>query len=402
LDVQLLVARGVRRKFWLDACSTYLEVLAVMLRPAVILLVAVALATGQTQTKQSSTPGPQMSMGALAVTTDHEGWLFVDGERKLPIVPDKVVTFRVTAGQHFVDLRDAKGMKLWQKVVEVPSGKQAAVQIQRGSGIGRIDVMAAILSTHDSKKAASDMQAKYDPTRSKIQQMQTALARLELQLQSQVGESRRDTESQVNKLRESLKATTDSTEAEIKVVQEKISQELRLRMMAVLRAYAKETGLRMVVDSDQNTLFVAEGVSEADFKKDSATDITQDVVARYEDNAAPSTQTQSTTDIGGQIDEVARSGRYTALPPPQAVGAGGPGGQPSLSIGNRTAYDLTILMSGPVQRSIAVPPGMSRLVALPPGSYRLLGRVSAPNVLPFFGTQTYSSGVSYSESFYIQ
>ena len=100
-----------------------------------VILATVVVVTGFAQTKQGTTSSPQMSMGVLAVTSDREGTLFVDGERKLATSPDKIVTLRLTAGQHFVDLRDPKGAKLWSKVVNVPAGAQVAEIITISGGV---------------------------------------------------------------------------------------------------------------------------------------------------------------------------------------------------------------------------------------------------------------------------
>lgn len=108
-----------------------------------------------------------------------------------------------------------------------------------------------------------------------------------------------------------------------------------------------------------------------------------------------------TRGVSSEIDAVQQSGQYSRLPPAQAVGAKG-SGKPILSIENRTAYALTILIAGPVERSVLVAPGAKETLSLPQGNYRVLGRVTAPNILPFFGTQQYSDGTSYQESFYIK
>jgi hypothetical protein len=105
--------------------------------------------------------------------------------------------------------------------------------------------------------------------------------------------------------------------------------------------------------------------------------------------------------VATEIDAVLKSGRYSSLPPAQSIGSAGTG-QPSLSIENRTAYELTVLMAGPVEKSLVIPAGSSQNVLVPPGSYRILGRVKAASVLPFFGTQDYANGGAYRESFYIK
>jgi hypothetical protein len=94
---------------------------------------------------QSTTPSQQMSMGVLAVVSDHEVALFIDGEQKTVLVPDKIVTLNLTAGQHFVDLRDAKGSKLWEKMVAVPAGVQIAEKIELDSGVRAGPQSAAVV-----------------------------------------------------------------------------------------------------------------------------------------------------------------------------------------------------------------------------------------------------------------
>lgn len=105
--------------------------------------------------------------------------------------------------------------------------------------------------------------------------------------------------------------------------------------------------------------------------------------------------------ISNEIDGIVASGRYRALPQAQSTSIG-ISAQSSISIDNRTAYELTVLLAGPIERSLAVSAGGSQTVELPPGNYRVVGKVNAPNVLPFFGSQTYATGTSYSESFYIK
>lgn len=103
--------------------------------------------------------------------------------------------------------------------------------------------------------------------------------------------------------------------------------------------------------------------------------------------------------IKAQIDDVVRSGRFTTLPPVQPIA--GSFAHTRLTITNQTAYSLTVMMDGPAERSVTVSPGDTETLVLAPGSYRVLGRVAAPNVLPFFGTQNYAVGTSYQESFHV-
>ncbi|HEV2200753.1 MAG TPA: OmpH family outer membrane protein [Bryobacteraceae bacterium] len=259
--------------------------------------------------------------------------------------------------------------------------------------IGRIDFITAIISTSDGKRGAVDLERKFAPKKQELVQMQTELTRLELQLESQVGPSRQDAELQVNKLRESLKTATNSAQVELEQDQRRIVQTIRDKMMLIVRAYAKEKGLLRIVDSKQDTT-VFEADPSLDIKQNSSVDITQEIVAIYEGGA--------TTDISGQIDEVARSGRYTALPPGSPCQADGSlGGLARYEIKNGTVYDLRVILSGPAGQEVHVPPNSSQTVTFPAGTYRILGKVSSPSVFPFFGEQVFPAGAGCGSQFYI-
>src|ERR1035441_1897226 len=85
--------------------------------------------TAHKTSSKNASADQQMSTGVLAVQSRQNGDLFVDGEHIQPISPGNIITLKLTTGQHFVDLRDQKGNILWQKIVEVPVGAQAAVLI---------------------------------------------------------------------------------------------------------------------------------------------------------------------------------------------------------------------------------------------------------------------------------
>ena len=98
-------------------------------------LILIALSAGVSvvaqdkSARRDNSQSQSLSMGVLAVQSQQQGLLFIDGQRIQPIVPGNIVTLKLTAGQHFVDLRDEKGSILWQKIIEVPIGAQAAALI---------------------------------------------------------------------------------------------------------------------------------------------------------------------------------------------------------------------------------------------------------------------------------
>ena len=98
--------------------------------------------------------------------------------------------------------------------------------------------------------------------------------------------------------------------------------------------------------------------------------------------------------IRGEIEKV-RRGKYTPLPQIQATGAGASrNGMAVFEVRNDTAYTLTALFSGPIERRVEVAPGSSTAIELPPGAYKLVGRVNAPDVLPSYGEHTFDQSSS--------
>jgi hypothetical protein len=101
--------------------------------------------------------------------------------------------------------------------------------------------------------------------------------------------------------------------------------------------------------------------------------------------------------------EKIRSGRYEAIPVAQRVVVDGPGGSGSatMTVTNSTPYELTVYFDGPISTKVAVLPGGSRDVNLVSGTFHLAGRVTADDVLPFYGEDTYVSSAKYAMTFHI-
>lgn len=109
------------------------------------------------------------------------------------------------------------------------------------------------------------------------------------------------------------------------------------------------------------------------------------------------------TDIRGEIDSIARSGQYSPLPDAQLGIAKNPNATTATRIiRNDTMYALHLLMSGPVDRKLDLPPNGSISIELPPGSYRVAARVDSSGVQPFYGVQVLEVGIDYTSQFYIK
>jgi hypothetical protein len=95
--------------------------------------------------------------------------------------------------------------------------------------------------------------------------------------------------------------------------------------------------------------------------------------------------------------------RYNPLPPADRteVGLGGEGAG-TITISNETDYRLEISFSGPKSAEVMIAPRGSRTLGLSEGSYEVYARLpDRPSVLPFRGTDRYTSTERYSLSFMI-
>jgi hypothetical protein len=99
------------------------------------------------------------------------------------------------------------------------------------------------------------------------------------------------------------------------------------------------------------------------------------------------------------IDEI-RSQNPGTIPPAQVTGRNN-GGATTLDVKNTTEYTLHVFLSGPRSAVLNLPPGYSQTLTIVPGQYEIAARVDAFNVRPFYGTQPFSGGNAYGETFYI-
>jgi len=87
---------------------------------------------------------------------------------------------------------------------------------------------------------------------------------------------------------------------------------------------------------------------------------------------------------------VVESGRYAPLPfSPHCIPHSGT--DAAREIENGTLYQLRLIPSGPVGREAMIAAGQKQSITLPAGTYKVVGRVNAPDVLPFYG-EIYKSG----------
>jgi hypothetical protein len=112
-------------------------------------------------------------------------------------------------------------------------------------------------------------------------------------------------------------------------------------------------------------------------------------------------QKVSTEPTVHDVVEKIRSVDHGPMPVAQRSGGVGVTGRTTMMIRNSTAYELSVFFDGPVSTKVTLAPGASQDVDLAPGMFHVAGRVSASDVLPFYGEETYEASARYSVRFYI-
>jgi outer membrane protein len=141
---------------------------------------------------------------------------------------------------------------------------QAAAQSQTPSKVGIIHIQNAIMSTREGQKAATDLQARFDPSKGS----NTMAEEKRLQLTRDIDQKTR-----------SLNRDSEDTQAEFEQEQNKLLNQLGQKIMAVIDKHARDNGFSLILDvSSPQTpvLYAANGI-----------DITKDIVDLYDKNAPP-------------------------------------------------------------------------------------------------------------------
>lgn len=155
--------------------------------------------------------------------------------------------------------------------------------------VGIIHIQNAIISTKDGQKAAADLQARFLPTKQKLERKQAEIeadrAKLNQGSNAMGQEQKEALMREIDQKTKSLNRDTEDAQAELDQAQNKIMQELGQRIMAVINKYSKDHGYSLIIDvSSQQTpvMFAAADI-----------DITGDIIKLYDQNspgpvAAPS------------------------------------------------------------------------------------------------------------------
>lgn len=150
-----------------------------------------------------------------------------------------------------------------------------------GTKVGIIHIQNAIASTKDGQKASADLQAKFEPTRTRLSKKQQELEADKTKLNQGANAMPADQKEKlmrdIDAKTKSLNRDTEDAQAELDQETGKIMQELGQRIMAVINKYSKDHGYSLIIDvSSQQTpvLFAANEI-----------DITADIIKLYDQNS---------------------------------------------------------------------------------------------------------------------
>ncbi|HVP46797.1 MAG TPA: OmpH family outer membrane protein [Bryobacteraceae bacterium] len=152
---------------------------------------------------------------------------------------------------------------------------------QTAGKVGVINIQSAIISTNDGKKAASEIQTRFNPKKAEVDKRQNELNQLQDQLNR--GRNTLSEDARQNLMREidqktkSLKYFTEDAQSELNQEEQKAMGELGGRIMAVIDKYAKDHGYALILDvsSPQTPVLYASNTI----------DITRDIIELYDKNA---------------------------------------------------------------------------------------------------------------------
>jgi outer membrane protein len=168
--------------------------------------------------------------------------------------------------------------------------------------VGIINIQNAIFSTKDGQKALAELQAKFEPVRSRLQKKQQDLeadkAKLSQGANAMSVDQKEKLMRDIDQKTKSLNRDTEDAQAESEQEQGKVMQELGQRVMAVVNKYSKDHAYSVIIDvsSQQTNVLFA----------DPTIDITGDIIKLYDQNSP------------GPVSSGAASAPKPSAPPPAA------------------------------------------------------------------------------------
>jgi outer membrane protein len=119
--------------------------------------------------------------------------------------------------------------------------------------IGVISVQAAIGNTAEGKKAATDLQKKFDPRQRDLQQQQQEIQSLQDQLQKQAAtlsdEEQRRLSRELEEKQKRLKRNQEDFQADAQAEQQEVVQRLVQKMYRLINEYGQQNGFALIMES---------------------------------------------------------------------------------------------------------------------------------------------------------
>jgi outer membrane protein len=160
--------------------------------------------------------------------------------------------------------------------------------------VGVINLQSAIVGTKDGQKAATEIQARFNPKKADLDKRQGDITQLQDQLNrgrnTLSEDARQKLVREVDQKTKSLNRDTEDARAELDQDEQKIMNELGSRIVAVIDKYAKDNGYVMILDvsSPQTPVMFASNT----------VDITRDIIQMYDKNAPAPASSTGTTNSG--------------------------------------------------------------------------------------------------------
>lgn len=148
-----------------------------------------------------------------------------------------------------------------------------------------INVTAAIAETSEGKKAIAEMQTKFNPRKTALEQKQSAIQAKQDQMKKGSATMSDDAKAQLARTidadQKSFQRDVEDLNADVDQENNRIMQEIGNKMMAIIDQYAVQNGIAVVLDvsNQQNTTVLWAST---------AVNITQDLIKLY-DQAHPAT-----------------------------------------------------------------------------------------------------------------
>ena len=185
---------------------------------------------------------------------------------------------------------------------------------QTSGKVGVINIQSAIVSTNDGKKAASEIQTRFNPKKAEVDKRQSEISQLQDQLnrgRNTLSEEARATlVRDIDQKTKSLKYFSEDAQAELSQEEQKAMNELGGRLMTVIDKYAKDNGYTLILDvsSPQTPIMYASNTI----------DITKDIIDLYDKNAPPAGVSTTSAPRAAQPLPPPASRPATAAPKPVA------------------------------------------------------------------------------------